>query len=38
MLDLVFDAIGGVIVALWGTAYLTDVVGLINRRYDRSGS
>lgn len=37
MLDLVFDTIGGVIVALWGAAYLTDVVGLINRRYERSG-
>ncbi|MFC6865432.1 hypothetical protein ACFQGE_18455 [Halomicroarcula sp. GCM10025817] len=27
MLDLVFDTIGAVIVAVWGTAHLTDVVG-----------
>ncbi|MFB6129965.1 MAG: hypothetical protein ABEJ28_03985, partial [Salinigranum sp.] len=25
MLDLIFDALGGVVVAVWGTAYLTDV-------------
>ncbi|WP_336338110.1 hypothetical protein [Haloarcula brevis] len=27
MLDLVFDGIGAIIVAIWGTAHLTDVVG-----------
>jgi hypothetical protein len=27
MLDLVFDTVGGILVATWGTAYLTDVVG-----------
>ncbi|WP_254278807.1 hypothetical protein [Haloarcula marina] len=27
MLDLVFDTIGAVVVAVWGTAHLTDVVG-----------
>ena len=32
MLDLVFDVIGGVIVATWGTVYLTDVVGAITAR------
>ena len=32
MLDLVFDVAGGVIVALWGTAYLTDVVGALQQR------
>lgn len=32
MLDLVFDVIGAVIVATWGTAYLTDVVGAITDR------
>lgn len=36
MLDLVFNTVGGVIVALWGTAYLTDVVGLINARFERT--
>ena len=38
MLDLVFDTIGGVIVAVWGTAYLTDVVGLISARFERTRS
>jgi hypothetical protein len=35
MLDLLFDTLGGVIVAIWGTAYLTDVVGALSRRLDR---
>jgi len=35
MLDLLFDTLGGVIVAVWGTAYLTDVVGALTRRLDR---
>ncbi|ELZ94111.1 hypothetical protein C440_10838 [Haloferax mucosum ATCC BAA-1512] len=34
LLDLVFDAIGGVIVATWGTAHLTDVVGALRQRLD----
>jgi hypothetical protein len=34
MLDLVFDAIGGVIVATWGTAHLTNVVGAVVARLD----
>ncbi|MFB6155032.1 MAG: hypothetical protein ABEJ22_03990 [Haloferacaceae archaeon] len=34
MLDLLFDMLGGVIVAVWGTAYLTDVVGALTRRLD----
>ncbi|XGI84287.1 hypothetical protein ACEU6E_03290 [Halorutilales archaeon Cl-col2-1] len=27
MKDLIFDIVGGVIVGIWGTAYLTDVIG-----------
>ena len=38
MLDLLFDALGGVIVALWGTAYLTDVVGAISDRLEGQGA
>ena len=34
MLDLVFDTVGGLIVALWGTAHLTDVVGALRTRLD----
>lgn len=34
MRDLLFDMVGGVIVAIWGTAYLTDVVGAIGDRLD----
>jgi hypothetical protein len=37
--DLVFDAIGAVIVTLWGTAYLTDLADSISERLDgRSGT
>jgi len=32
MLDLVFDTIGAVVVAVWGTAHLTDVVGAVTER------
>ncbi|MFC7046429.1 hypothetical protein ACFQH6_14360 [Halobacteriaceae archaeon GCM10025711] len=32
MNDLLFDILGGVVVAIWGTAYLTDVVGAITSR------
>jgi len=32
MLDLVFDVVGAVIVATWGTVYLTDVVGALATR------
>ncbi|MFC7128245.1 hypothetical protein [Haloferax chudinovii] len=35
LLDLVFDAVGGVIVAIWGTAHLSDVVGALERRLER---
>lgn len=38
MLDLVFDTIGAVIVATWGTAYLSDVVGAVTERLEREGS
>ncbi|UVE50223.1 hypothetical protein KU306_15170 [Haloferax larsenii] len=36
LLDLVFDAIGGLIVALWGTAHLSDVVGAIQTRFEQT--
>jgi hypothetical protein len=32
MLDLVFDTVGAVIVAAWGTAHLSDVMGALNER------
>ena len=34
MRDLIFDMVGGVIVAVWGTAYLTDVVGALTEQLD----
>jgi len=38
MLDLVFNTAGAVVVATWGTAYLSDVVGAIADRFEaRSG-
>jgi VanZ family protein len=38
LLDLVFDTVGAVVVATWGTAYLSDVVGAIADRFEaRSG-
>jgi len=36
MLDLLFDTLGGVVVAVWGTAHLTDVIGAIAERLDRA--
>jgi hypothetical protein len=33
MLDLLFDTLGGVIVAVWGTAHLTDLVGVLADRF-----
>ncbi|WP_276250629.1 hypothetical protein [Haloarcula rara] len=38
MLDLVFDSIGAVIVAIWGTAHLTDVVGVVEGWLDGRAS
>jgi uncharacterized membrane protein YjdF len=35
MLDLLFDTLGGVLVAVWGTAHLTDLVGTLAERFDR---
>ena len=35
MLDLLFDTLGGVVVAVWGTAHLTDLVGAIADRLGR---
>jgi hypothetical protein len=35
MLDLVFDTVGAVVVATWGTAHLTDVVGSLTDILDR---
>ena len=32
MLDLLFDTLGGVVVAVWGTAHLTDLVGTLSER------
>jgi hypothetical protein len=32
MLDLVFDTVGAVVVAVWGTAHLADVVGVVAER------
>jgi hypothetical protein len=34
MRDLIFDVVGGVVVAIWGTAYLTDVVGALAEQLD----
>ena len=34
MLDLVFDTIGAVLVAVWGTAHLNDVVGVVSEWLD----
>jgi uncharacterized protein (DUF697 family) len=34
LLDLVFDIIGGIVAAVWGTAYLGDVVGALTDRLD----
>lgn len=34
MLDLLFDVLGALVVAVWGTAYLTDVVGAVTARLD----
>lgn len=38
MLDLVFDTIGAVVVAIWGTAHLTNVVTLVERWLDGRAS
>ena len=35
LLDLVFDIIGGLVVAVWGSAYLSDVVGALVRHLER---
>jgi hypothetical protein len=34
MLDLLFDTAGGLVTAIWGTAYLTDVTGALAERLD----
>jgi hypothetical protein len=36
MLDLLFDTLGGIVVAVWGTAHLTDLVGVLAERLDGS--
>jgi len=38
MLDLVFDTVGAVLTAVWGTASLGDVVGALADRLDARGS
>ena len=35
MLDLVFDLVGGLVVAVWGTAYLTHVVQALTLRFEQ---
>ncbi|WP_440989723.1 hypothetical protein [Haloarchaeobius baliensis] len=35
MLDLLFNTAGGLVVAVWGQAYLTDVAGALRDRLDR---
>lgn len=35
IVDLIFNAVGAVIVTLWGTAYLTDVSDSLSERFDR---
>jgi hypothetical protein len=37
MLDLVFDTVGAVVVAVWGTAHLTQVVDALRERFDSRG-
>jgi hypothetical protein len=37
MKDMIFNTIGGLFVAVWGTAYLTDVVGAIQDRLEARG-
>jgi VanZ family protein len=37
LLDLVFDTIGAVVVAVWGTAHLTDLVGIIQSQLAAEG-
>jgi hypothetical protein len=34
VLDLAYNTLGAVVVGIWGTAYLTDVVGAIETRLD----
>jgi hypothetical protein len=34
MKDLLFDTIGAIIVAIWGTAYLSDVTGALTAKFD----
>ena len=36
MMDLVFDMLGGVVVAAWGSAYLSDMVGAVAARFERA--
>jgi hypothetical protein len=35
MLDLLFNTLGGAVVAVWGTAHLTDLVGVLAERFER---
>ena len=37
MLDLVFDTLGAIVVAVWGTAHLSDVAGALASRMDEGG-
>lgn len=33
MMDLIFDTLGGVVVAIWGSAYLSDMVGAVAEKF-----
>jgi uncharacterized membrane protein YjdF len=35
MLDLVFNTLGGIVIAIWGTVYLTDIADAIEKRIER---
>ena len=36
--DLVFNALAGALVALWGTGYFSDIIAIFSRRFRRTGS
>jgi hypothetical protein len=38
MMDIVFNTVGGVVVAAWGQAHLSDVVGELQRRLETRGA
>lgn len=36
MKDLIFNTVGGVVVAIWGSVYLSDMVGAVARKFERA--